>query len=239
MMGVMNLTDMDESVTEEVGISAAVLSQSVSEQAASQLNRCPGCNEVVLDRHVLKVDDVVWHVCCLKCCVCQCELGLDTICYSQQGQIYCKEDYARKFGKKCSACLRSIECKDYVRKAKTLVYHLDCFSCSVCGRQLATGERFILDDKKLYCQLHCAEFLQVGSFPRGGDETNSLKRKRVRTTFSDDQLQVLNASFIVDPNPDGHDLERIAKRTGLTKRVTQVWFQNSRARLKKQTSSSE
>ena len=40
----------------------------------------------------------------------------------------------------------------------------------------------------------------------------------------------------MDANPDGHDLERIAKQTGLSKRVTQVWFQNSRARQKKQTS---
>ena len=38
----------------------------------------------------------------------------------------------------------------------------------------------------------------------------------------------------MDANPDGHDLERIANQTGLSKRVTQVWFQNSRARQKKQ-----
>ncbi|KAK6009014.1 homeobox domain protein, partial [Ostertagia ostertagi] len=41
------------------------------------------------------------------------------------------------------------------------------------------------------------------------------------------------AHFQVDSNPDGADLERIANITGLSKRVTQVWFQNSRARQKK------
>lgn len=44
---------------------------------------------------------------------------------------------------------------------------------------------------------------------------------------------MLQANFEVDSNPDGQDLERIAQITGLSKRVTQVWFQNSRARQKK------
>lgn len=59
------------------------------------------------------------------------------------------------------------------------------------------------------------------------------KTKRVRTTFSEEQIQVLQANFQLDSNPDGQDLERIAQITGLSKRVTQVWFQNSRARQKK------
>lgn len=65
------------------------------------------------------------------------------------------------------------------------------------------------------------------------DGYHKSKAKRVRTTFTEDQLQVLQANFQIDSNPDGQDLERIASVTGLSKRVTQVWFQNSRARQKK------
>lgn len=51
------------------------------------------------------------------------------------------------------------------------------------------------------------------------------KTKRVRTTFAEEQLAVLQTHFQIDSNPDGADLERIATMTGLSKRVTQVWFQ--------------
>uniref|UniRef100_T1GGD4 LIM/homeobox protein Awh n=1 Tax=Megaselia scalaris TaxID=36166 RepID=T1GGD4_MEGSC len=107
------------------------------------------------------------------------------------------------FRAKCSKCCRGISASDWVRRARELVFHLACFACDSCGRQLSTGEQFALMDDRVLCKAHYLETVEGG------------------TTSSDDS------------NPDGQDLERIASVTGLSKRVTQVWFQNSRARQKK------
>lgn len=45
-------------------------------------------------------------------------------------------------------------------------------------------------------------------------ENGKPKTKRMRTTFTDEQLQVLQVNFNLDSNPDGQDLERIANMTG-------------------------
>jgi hypothetical protein len=50
------------------------------------------------------------------------------------------------------------------------------------------------------------------------------KAKRIRTTFTEEQTATLQVEFNLDSNPDGADLERIAQKTGLSKRVTQVLF---------------
>ena len=90
---------------------------------------------------------------------------------------------------------------------------------------------FIDDDNVVF--LYLLSDADSEDSPSSGGILKCHKTKRVRTTFTEEQLQILQANFNIDSNPDGQDLERIAQLTGLSKRVTQVWFQNSRARQKK------
>lgn len=197
-----------------------------------QGKRCGGCNEIIRDKFLLKVDDQYWHVSCLRCCVCNLALEEQQSCYLKHDNIYCEFDYTKEFGVKCPKCLRVIFAKDWVRKAREFTYHIACFACDSCKRQLSTGEEFALRGDRLLCKPHYIDLIEGGP-GRESASSQKPKAKRVRTTFTEEQLQFLQAKFQLDSNPDGNDLEQIAAQAGLSKRVTQVWFQNSRARQKK------
>ncbi|KAI6221445.1 hypothetical protein M3Y99_01545400 [Aphelenchoides fujianensis] len=204
--------------------SAAVVS---TPAPAAQSNQCAACDAPIHDRFLLCVNGSPYHAECLRCSTCSVQLENEPTCYWKQSVLYCKQCYGQKFQTKCALCDRQIQPTDWVRRARSFVYHLACFSCNHCKRQLSTGEQFSLQENNLLCKQHYLELVQ------GEDANQKHKIKRVRTTFAEDQLSILQAHFQRDSNPDGADLERIANQTGLSKRVTQVWFQNSRARQKK------
>lgn len=59
----------------------------------------------------------------------------------------------RRFGTKCAACQLGIPPTQVVRRAQDFVYHLHCFACVVCKRQLATGDEFyLMEDSRLVCK---------------------------------------------------------------------------------------
>ncbi|XP_039252383.2 LIM/homeobox protein Lhx1-like [Styela clava] len=68
-----------------------------------------------------------------------------------------------------------------------------------------------------------------------GDIVNSQsagtgKKRGPRTTIKAKQLDMLKSAFIATPKPTRHIREQLAKDTGLSMRVIQVWFQNRRSK---------
>lgn len=60
------------------------------------------------------------------------------------------------------------------------------------------------------------------------------KKFRMRTHISEEQLAVLKSHYKENPRPRKFELIRIGKEIGKEKRVVQVWFQNMRARDRRQ-----
>lgn len=60
---------------------------------------------------------------------------------------------SRRYGTKCSGCGQGIAPSDLVRKPRDKVFHLNCFTCCICRKQLSTGEQlYVLDDNKFICK---------------------------------------------------------------------------------------
>ncbi len=78
---------------------------------------------------------------------------------------------------------------------------------------------------------------KAGTSPGESDSMNSgeepQRDKRLRTTITPEQLEILYQKYLLDSNPTRKMLDHIAHEVGLKKRVVQVWFQNTRARERK------
>ncbi|XP_035706379.1 LIM homeobox transcription factor 1-alpha [Folsomia candida] len=205
---------------------------------------CEGCGQKIRDRFLLKVGDTPWHEECLNCCICR--VPLSHSCYWRNSKLYCKHDYDRIFGIKCSRCGERVLSQELVMRAANQVFHLNCFVCAACLCPLKKGEQFVLRGSQIFCRADFEKelyLLQQANSPRGSDDVigdeNSRPRdgrrgpKRPRTILTSAQRRQFKASFEISPKPCRKVREALAKETGLSVRVVQVWFQNQRAKMKK------
>lgn len=242
--------------------------------------------------------------------------------------MYCRDDFYRCFGPKCGGCGEKIHYQDFVRKARDKVYHLRCFTCSLCSKQLSTGEVLYMQpgDEGFVCKDHYLnkdmsfsdeeddtdEQVSIPGLDHGmppgmgmphtmtpphltpgnmsdhssssthtltptpnkyetnnniqaqaqpmvspghhkvevdkddlemdddlnkdddkgglGSDEAGGKRRGPRTTIKAKQLEILKTAFSQTPKPTRHIREQLAKETGLSMRVIQVWFQNKRSK---------
>ncbi|CAH8506369.1 unnamed protein product [Dicrocoelium dendriticum] len=189
-------------------------------QDLNQVPRCAGCKQLVFDRTVMRVLNQYWHGTCLKCM--DCGVFLSDKCFVRTEEVYCKNDFFRRFGTKCAGCEKGIPPYEVVRTAQENVYHLECFVCVTCDKLLNTGDEFyLLRDRKLMCKF---DFETAKAREAELDNTN----KRPRTTITAKQLEALKRAYNESPKPVRHVREQLSSETGLDMRVVQVWFQNRR-----------
>ncbi|XP_031719730.1 LIM homeobox transcription factor 1-alpha [Anarrhichthys ocellatus] len=216
---------------------------------------CAGCHRLIRDRFLLRVTDGLWHEECVRCAACG--DALSNSCFLRDRKLYCKRDYADLFAVRCGGCAEAISPAELVMRTGAAVFHLRCFTCSVCSCRLQTGDRCVLREGQLLCAREdyhrCVASPTSSDTGRSDDEEEeaeeesgratcrrvrsedleSKRPKRPRTILTTQQRRTFKASFEVSSKPCRKVRETLAAETGLSVRVVQVWFQNQRAKMKK------
>ncbi|XP_077989201.1 insulin gene enhancer protein ISL-1-like [Glandiceps talaboti] len=231
-----------------------------------RMSLCVGCGNQIQDQYILRVaPDLEWHAACLKCSDCNQYLDETCTCFVRDGKTYCKRCYVRLFGTKCAKCNLGFSKNDFVMRARNKIYHIDCFRCVACSRQLIPGDEFALREDGLFCKAdhdvverasggemngnsnNHRTYMASHAEPMQNNRSGSLrphvhkqdshhhKTTRVRTVLNEKQLHTLRTCYGANPRPDALMKEQLVEMTGLSPRVIRVWFQNKRCKDKKRS----
>ncbi|KAL3989764.1 LIM domain family protein [Acanthocheilonema viteae] len=173
--------------------------------------RCERCAAILCnDDIVMRANEAIFHLKCFTCCICSAPLRpSELFMMGCKGTLYCHAHFGA-INPTDDNSLRTTDLSDIVL---------------VRGKERYRKWKKSNDDiESTVDSIDCAE-----------EETLSIthKSKRMRTSFKHHQLRTMKSYFNLNHNPDAKDLKQLAQRTGLTKRVLQVWFQNARAKFRR------
>ncbi|XP_072115668.1 LIM/homeobox protein Lhx9-like [Mobula birostris] len=193
------------------------------------VKQCSRCQLGILaSEMVMRAKEEVYHLSCFTCAVCGRALVTGDLFGTRHGLVYCQEHFeppgragneARLMDSLAELALQGDEGLDAGPGNTEWPSKLN--GSSRKRRLQSEGDEF---------HSACTEGEQTVGEPR---YPGQQKAKRIRTCFKHHQLRTMESYFAVKHNPDGKDWEQLSKKTGLPKRVLQVWFQNARAKLRK------
>lgn len=126
------------------------------------------------------------------------------------------------------SCQHPIRPGDKVIHSPLHTFHSHCFSCDVCGKDLLPGQPYTLLDGYPICledDIRIRRVEQAGNslhLSFSPSTQSFIRRKRIRTSFNEQQQLSMQAFFAQNQNPNANDLMSLSEETGLAKRVLQV-----------------
>ncbi|XP_051272386.1 filamin-binding LIM protein 1 [Dicentrarchus labrax] len=128
----------------------------------ASLELCWACGEAITD-HVIRALERAYHLSCFTCATCKQQIGEQAFAQGEVGEVYCLQDYYRKYAPKCNACKKLIIPKEdgtdsYNVECLGRSYHENCYRCEVCVIQLSPEPNehgcYPLDGKMLCKSCH-------------------------------------------------------------------------------------
>nr|XP_040143896.1 filamin-binding LIM protein 1 [Ictidomys tridecemlineatus] len=100
------------------------------------LEKCGQCGEVVRD-HIIRALGQAFHPTCFTCVSCARCIGDESFALDSQNQVYCLDDFYRKFAPVCSICENPIIPQDgkdaFKIECMGRNFHENCYRCEVSG----------------------------------------------------------------------------------------------------------
>ncbi|XP_049733965.1 filamin-binding LIM protein 1 [Elephas maximus indicus] len=99
------------------------------------LEKCGKCAEVVRD-HIIRALGQAFHPSCFTCVTCARCIGDESFALDSQNEVYCLDDFYRKFAPVCSICENPIIPRDgkdaFKIECMGRNFHENCYRCEDC-----------------------------------------------------------------------------------------------------------
>ncbi|XP_013784573.2 LIM/homeobox protein Lhx9-like [Limulus polyphemus] len=215
------------------------------------VKRCARCQQgIFANELVMRAKDLVYHIHCFTCAWCNTVLTQGDYFGLKDNLVYCRTHYellvqGESYLPPDIGTNRTIE----GQSGESGQFHYSNYTSTGTVRKgrprkrksagvevngMTTQNIGLLFTDQSGCNLHIPPLdagipnQNVLSHPNG-----QLRSKRIRTSFKHHQLRTMKSYFAINQNPDAKDLKQLAQKTDLSKRVLQVWFQNARAKWRR------
>ncbi|KAH3794155.1 LIM/homeobox protein Lhx9-like [Dreissena polymorpha] len=212
-------------------------------QRRFSLRRCFRCHIGISSTElVMRSRDRYYHVECFTCVTCHRPLIPGDTYGVHDDQVFCQEDYDHVLNnfQSGSPYYSVYDCNftDYDAINDVTDDALEYYSSGYEFLALSRSRkrRHMIVPEGCFQTLGLLTNKHGDFIPRDKYCGTPPRQKRVRTSFKHTQLRTMKSYFAVNHNPDAKDLKELAKKTQLSKRVLQVWFQNARAKFRRSSS---
>ncbi|XP_023030014.1 apterous [Leptinotarsa decemlineata] len=215
------------------------------------VSRCARCHAgISANELVMRARDLVYHLHCFSCASCGILLSKGDHFGMREGLIYCRPHYEMldfcdhsdpmdvMFGSRGSPDYFTPSTPPQHNKGRPRKKRNVPEEGSPCGdlpvsMRMAQATLEMLHQGELSSSMESLSYDSSVTSPASSNGHHSQRTKRMRTSFKHHQLRTMKTYFAINQNPDAKDLKQLAQKTGLSKRVLQVWFQNARAKWRR------
>lgn len=120
-----------------------------------EIPRCAACDELILVTEYTLADGKNYHIKHFSCFHCDLPLaGKQYVCDDKTNLPLCLNCYDQHYATLCNSCGQAIAPNDQGVSFKDVHFHLNCFKCGFCSKELIGG-RFCLRNKIPFCSAAC------------------------------------------------------------------------------------